>query len=213
MKINKYLRGKKTTHLHLQSTEEPSPGRCTPAGQCSGISAPWCRYQKVKNESTWIKNQVALAATRLAARLCTHWPKTSPHLNWTSVKASTLPQRESTLWLTPVRTWLRWQWAFISRLKTCPTLCCGESLEKTHTHTGRNKPRCCNSSWGSALCQHTGCMVKKKDLYARLNKLFVHHTTSPPKKEKDSPPSARWPSRLQPGHLTAYLLDTHLVLT
>lgn len=52
MKINKYLRGKKPTHLHLQSTEEPSPGRCTPAGQCSGISAPWCRYQKVKNEAT-----------------------------------------------------------------------------------------------------------------------------------------------------------------
>ena len=60
------------TYPPLPKPEEPSPGRCSPAGQCStSVSAPWCRCQTAKNEPTFVlprvKNQVALAA-----RLCTH---------------------------------------------------------------------------------------------------------------------------------------------
>lgn len=192
MKINKYLRGKNPTHLHLQSTEEPSPGRCTPAGQCSGISAPWCRYQKVKNEATWIKNQVELAATRLAARLCTHWPKTSPHLNWTSVQEKPqhcAAERKHTLTnacpcVAPLTVSVYKQAQNLSNF-----VLWWKSRKKKHTHTqGRNKPRCCNSSWGSALCQHTGCMVKKKTCMLGLISSLCTTRLLPLKKRKILPP-------------------------
>lgn len=95
------------------------------------------------------------------------------------------------------------------RLETSPyrsTLCCGESLGRKQQ--SGNKARCRSCSPTSVLCQHRGCMTETCCVLG-FNRLFVLHTTSP-----KFPPSARWPSRLnpQPGHLTAHLFVAGLIL-
>lgn len=147
----------------------------------------------VKNEPTsvqpWIKNQSAPAA-----RLCTHWPQTSPHLKWT-FQFRELRSKENT--------------HFSSK--------CFYQMDADQMEDG------C-SSWKLLLkfvwwckvclwspCQHRWRLDETCGVLVSFKKLFVLHATTSPK----ICPSARRRNGLnpQPGHLTAGVLASEVSLT
>lgn len=211
------------TYLPLQKPEEPSPGRCSPAGQCStSMSAPWCWCQMAKkwtdfsfalsqkSSGTGSSAVHSLTANHFAFKVdfssdlsLPLWSKTPQQRIYTSCGLSV--QRECGARLT-ARLILKCDNDRLETSLSRPTLWWEVWPEKQQRGTTARVS--CSSSPTSVLCQHGRCMVETCSVLG-FNKLFVRHTTSP----KISP-SARWPSSLnpQPGHLTAYLLEIILII-
>lgn len=135
----------------------------------------------VKNDQTcvlpWIKNQVALTA-----RLCTHWPHTSPHLRGQFSSGSL------TLWSKHCSSGYQW---FVNIKQTRLQLFTQQTLLPQAGNFsalsnfvlwwkvyGRNQQSETNRGAAAPLppqsCQHRGCMVQTCTI--RFQKLFVLHT-------------------------------------